>query len=334
MSKLRNIFIILLATLALAACTDNEQFRINGVIDGKPTMNLRVAYYADGALKTILTAAREGEFEIYGSSRQPTVVEIMDYEFRPLARLYAANGETFEVKFDRYNPTVIEIDGNDVCQRWAEFLRETPDLDVNDPAKINAEVGKYIAAHPDDILSTLLLLTSYDSSVNVMEADSLMAMIAPEARPSALTEGYTFLLQRLVTDATTAPVKGFRYVRKGDREDFDPAKSDVNLLAFTHEGSSNYHVQADALETIAKARSKKLAVYDLSVAPPLNIEDADSLKRHLGSLPGGIAARGVDVLGIQGIPFYIVCDSAGVQYYRGGGLGRATEVIDSLLSTK
>ena len=50
--------IFLLAVLLLWSCTDTEQFRVNGIIEGKPTLNLRVGYYADGAYQTQITAAR------------------------------------------------------------------------------------------------------------------------------------------------------------------------------------------------------------------------------------------------------------------------------------
>lgn len=77
----------LVLALAAGACSDTEQFRVNGTIKGKPSQNLRVGYYADGVFHSQITAAREGEFEFFASSSQPAVLEITDYEYRPLGRL-------------------------------------------------------------------------------------------------------------------------------------------------------------------------------------------------------------------------------------------------------
>ena len=79
----------------MAACSSNDQFRVNGTVEGNPTMNMRAVYYADGVYKTVITAVREGKFEFTGNASQPTVLEIMDYEYRPLARLYVKNGDEY-----------------------------------------------------------------------------------------------------------------------------------------------------------------------------------------------------------------------------------------------
>ena len=192
---MRYILLFALA-LVLTCCTDNEQFRVNGVIEGNPTINLRVAYYADGAYQTQITAAREGKFEFYGSSRQPTVVEIYDYEYRLLGRVYAANGQTLDVKLARSNPYDLSVDGNETAKAWADFLRANADSLRADNAKANDIIGRYIAANPASTVSTLLLLTSFDSAAEPLMADSLLGLIAPEARPSALTDGYNYLLQK------------------------------------------------------------------------------------------------------------------------------------------
>ena len=47
----------LVLALAAGACSDTEQFRVNGTIKGKPSQNLRVGYYADGVFHSQITAA-------------------------------------------------------------------------------------------------------------------------------------------------------------------------------------------------------------------------------------------------------------------------------------
>ncbi len=79
-------------------------------------MNIRVGYYADGVYRTLITVSEKGAFEFYGSSRQPTVVEIYDYEYRLLGRVYAANGQTLDVKLARSNPYDLSVDGNETAK--------------------------------------------------------------------------------------------------------------------------------------------------------------------------------------------------------------------------
>ena len=122
MKRLSYIILALLSIITAAGSAD-DQFRVNGTIEGKPTMNLRAGYYADGKYKTVITAVREGEFEFFGSAGQPSILEITDYDYRPIARLYVVNGETYDVSLEQGRPYSVKASGNPVNERWSEFLR-------------------------------------------------------------------------------------------------------------------------------------------------------------------------------------------------------------------
>nr|MDE6464126.1 DUF4369 domain-containing protein [Muribaculaceae bacterium] len=124
---MRRHIIIILTALLLCACGDEERFRISGSIDGNPTMNMRVGYYADGTFQSLITAARDGKFEFYGSSPAGTVVEIYDYDNRLLGRTYAANGQEIELRLDRNSPHRLHASGNEAAAAWADFLRQAAD---------------------------------------------------------------------------------------------------------------------------------------------------------------------------------------------------------------
>lgn len=320
-------------TAVLCACTNNEQFRVNGTIAGKTTMNLRISYYSDGGLHTIVTAARDGEFEFFGASRQPTVVEICDYDHRPLSRLYAANGETFEVFIDKDNPANNKVSGNDVSERWSRVVADNADNFAGDKAGANDAVASYIAAHPDDIISTLLLITAYDASANPAMADSLLSSIDPQARPSALTDGFNFLMQRLVTDNATDTISAITFVNDNKARQFTPAGNAASLLAFTDDDDRDYDMLAERIEQAAK-KKKSIAYYDLRTNPSRQSFEEDTFVRVTGRLPGGVAAKDVFTLGIPAVPFYIVTDSAGIQHYRGKALDKAFATADSLAKLK
>ncbi len=324
----------ILSVLLLTACFDNEQFRVNGRIEGKPTMNLRAGYYADGAYHTLITAAREGEFEFYASATQPTVLEITDYDYRPLGRLYVVNGETYTISIDPANPYAVESDGSDVNRRWSTFLRDNSEALAADP---NTAVARYIADNPADIVSTILLLTTYDSSRSAVEADSLMAMIAPEARPSSLTEGYNYLLQRLVTSEALGQMLPIQYIdRRDSLMNFIPTGRPASLIALSKASEGSRDTIVPALRRLNKQHAaKNLAILDFLLDPDTTewkkgvVPDSATWKQ--GWAAGGLSGMSIERLGVPSTPFFVVCDSIGAQLYRGASVTRAAAIVDSLL---
>ncbi len=325
----------LVLALAAGACSDTEQFRVNGTIKGKPSQNLRVGYYADGAFHSQITAAREGEFEFFASSSQPAILEITDYEYRPLGRLYVVNGETYTIEIDPADPYAVKAGGSPVNERWSAFLRDKADALRVDA---NTAVAAYIRANPADVVSTLLLLYSYDSSRSPVEADSLLAAIAPEARPSALTDGYIYLLQRMVSDEVFAPLADIRYIDMRDSlATFSPRSRKASLLMVTREPERHDSI-IEAMRALDKRHGRYLAILDYSVDPDTatwhRAARADSAAWKHGWAPGALAGFGVDALGIPATPFFIVCDTAGTQLYRGPSVSRAAAVADSIIKTE
>ncbi|MBD5219745.1 MAG: DUF4369 domain-containing protein [Bacteroidales bacterium] len=336
MKYFATISLLVLLLLACGGCADTEQFRVNGTIEGKPTLNLRIAYYADGAYRTAVTAAREGEFEFYGSAKSPAMVEILDYDYRPLARLYAVNGETYEIKMDRTDHYAVEIRGNRTNEDWSRFLRENAKTLREGGRKANEAVAQHIAANPGSVTSTLLLLTAYDSSADPMEADSLLSLIDLQARPSALTDGYMESLQRLVAVAADTEVMPIPYFfRRGEFPVMKPSDKPYTLLSFTTRNTrGTAHV--NTLRSLSKRTPKdRLRVMDLSLDNDTiewrSTTRPDSATWTQGWVAGNISAIGVDRLAIPSLPFYVICDSTGHQIYRGADTGRVTAVADSLL---
>ena len=282
-------FLLLLCLLLVlgSSCSNNDQFRVNGTIDGKATMNLRINYLDNGALHTIVTAARDGEFEFFASSPQPTIVQISDYDNRPLARLYAVNGETFDIRIDRSKPYGVEIEGNELSGRWADFLRNNSDKMSAGRDSANAVIARYIA----------------------------------------------IMLERLVNEKTTSPIESFRFLNADTARTFRPSDNKASLLAFTLEEDEGYQTLSDLLERHAK-NNRKAFIADLRTDPSrVSYEGADTCARVIGRLPGGIAAPGIERLGIPRLPFFIVTDKDGNQLYRGTDIGKAFNKLDSLSKT-
>lgn len=324
---------VLAATLFAVACTDNDQFRVNGTIAGNTTMNLRVGYYANGAYRTHITAAREGEFEFFGTSRQPVVVDIFDYEYRVMARLYASNGQTMQVTIDRAKPFDVVVEGNAVSSEWAAFLRQNADsLTAGDEAA-NSVIAHYILAHPDNIVSTLLLTNNFHTAADPELADSLLASIDPQARPSALTDSYNYLLQRIVAESATDTVASFRYVNSKDSIcTFNPADHARTVLVFSDE---NQQRTAHALPLLRRyADNKKVYVLEIGLDPEYTdwrrYTAADSSAWNQGWLPGGPVAAGIEQFAVPQTPFYMVVDSAGCQILRATSPAPVNDILKNI----
>lgn len=335
-----NRFFIFLAisTAILFGCTNSEQFRVNGTIEGKPTMNMRIGYYADGVYNTMIIAAREGEFEFFGSSRQPTVVEILDYDYRPMGRVYIGNGQTVDCKLVRGNPFAIEATGNDITERWSEFLRANSDTLKMGGNHANAVIDRYIRNNPDNIISTLLLTTNYDSSSDPAEADSLLSVISPQARPSSLTESYNFILQRLVTETASAEVLPFKYISLSDSiRTFRPSAATYSVLCFDN-GKNTRAAMKPSLERLwKKGKGGKLGILDMTTEAEKSSwqfeSKRDSVSWPVGWTPGALSTLGIDRLAIPTVPFFVVCDSTGRQLLRTRSQERMEQYTDSLLKT-
>ena len=104
--------------------------------------------------------------------------------FRPMGRVYASNGDRIECHLTRNAPEKIQVSGNEISERWAKFLNDNADRLTS--AGGNDAIEEYVRKNPSDIVSTLLMLTSYDASSDALRADSIMSSINPEMRPSLL----------------------------------------------------------------------------------------------------------------------------------------------------
>lgn len=320
--------------LVAASCGDSESFTIEGRIEDNATINIRYVYYTNGVLNRGITASRDGKFEIKGVAPTPTIVEITDNDYRPLGLLYIANGDRIECTLTRGNPYALKVDGSDVSSRWAAFLNDNADaLRAN---KANAAVEKYISDHPDDVVSTLLMLTAYDSSRNAMHADSLMSSISQQARPSILVDGYNAMLQRLVSQTVAEPVEAIPYFNRRDSlVSFTPGSGKWSMLVMSDEYSGRRDSIVPALRRIRKLKkASDINIVDFSL-------DRDTIRWHKstrndsagwtqGWVAGSVASPGIDRLGVPRLPYFIIVDSLGNQSLRTSSVAEAEQYFNQL----
>ncbi|MDE6854141.1 MAG: hypothetical protein K2J38_03705 [Muribaculaceae bacterium] len=322
------------AALLTSACSSGDQFRVNGTIKGNPTMNLRAGYYADGRYRTVITGVREGKFEFFGSSGQPGVLELTDNEYRPLGRLYVQNGENFDISIDPADPYAVEASGNDVTSRWVAFLRDNADALRSD---LNGTVAAYVGSHPADVLSAILMVTTYDSSSSPSEADSLLSLIEPQARPSSVTEGYAYVLQRLLTATDSVTLPPVRYVDMRDSVmEFGLSGHPLSLVAI----SETSDIPTDSVLPVLRRLHKRYKASQLSILDFSTDADTsdwrsgirtDSVKWTSGWSAGGIASPALQRLAPASVPCFVLTDSTGREVFRSVSASEVERKVKSLL---
>lgn len=323
------------------ACGHPDSFRIEGEIEGNPTMNLRVVYTGDGGAQSVVTAAREGKFHIDGRAGRPTVVGIFDNDYRIIGRTLAENGRDIHLRLNRDNPYDIKADGYEPAERWAEWTRSRADsLRSAAPAARNAMIARFIETNPSDLTGALLLTTEFDcSGEHAGEASRLWALLADEAKPANLTASYAAMLDRVTSATTRGPIAAIPYmVRGGKTEIFRPSRNRLSLIAVTGPTDRRDSLMADLRRAVRHKAAGRFEVIELSLVPDTvewrRAVASDTVKWIQGWIAGGISAGAVGRLGLPEIPYYILTDSAGTQLWRGtdarAALSEAVEALSAL----
>ncbi len=334
---MKKIFYAAIGALSLitVACGHPDTYRVEGEIAEKPTMNLRVVSYGDEGTTQAVTAAREGKFGFESKAADARMVEIYDNDYRLLARFMATNGDDISLEVPRSNPYQVRAKGNELSARWSKFLNDNEAALTENANKV---VAAYVGEHREDALSTLLLLTEYDASgeAGSAAADSLAALIAPEARLGSISAGLMAQLEHLNSAASREPVKAIPYFTT-DRKTatLRPGGAKLNLLAITADGTGHKEV-ADELRKIARHTAPgKLKLYDLSTAQDTLVWRRsirpDSATWTQGWVGGGISSSALGRLAVPEVPYFIVTDSAGRQIWRGASAEEARSFIVSKL---
>ncbi len=332
------ILLAMLLVLLVSACSKDKGFAVEGHVSDGATMNIRALYYDNGKLQNSVFPTDKGAFVMRGTSADGTIVELLSNDYRLLGRFYAVDGDQLKVTLDPKSPNKIRVEGNETAQRWAKILNDNAKLlDSKNAVHINAFVAKYVGAHRGDIVSTLLLLTTYDWSINPAEGEKLLSTIKTEARPAHLVDGYSLNLARVGKQAGEARVVPFSYLDERDSlATFNPRRQAMALLSFTDESSGRSDSIIPALRRIHDSIPdvKTLRVLDFSMDGDTltwrRAVCADSTKFDHGWAAGSVAAIAISRLGIPRLPFFVVVDSTGTQIYRGSSISQA----EAALATK
>jgi len=331
-------YLIINIVSLLCACGSDDKFTLQGTLAGGETQSLRFVYYSDGALRVIPGAARDGEFKVEGAASVPTVVDILSNDGHVIGRVYVANGDKIKCELNRMAPWNIKLEGTEANSRWAGFIRANSEVLKNaDTLAFNRAIAEYIAKHTDDVVSTLLLVTSYDARRNPKEATRLLEKISPVVRPMSLVDG--LVTQLSAVSSRHDSIDRFRYyIRRDTLEVFETRRAEVSLLAFSDapDGTKRADSILNALRSVHKRyKVKEMQMLDLS----LDVDSfawkrsmrADSATWKRGWLPGSVATKGLENVAVALLPWFVVADSGGLIVYRGSSVTDAVKAVDDAL---
>lgn len=339
MHKITGIIAAVLTGLWLWSCSGPTSFKIKGELTDGSTSNLYVKYYGGHAVRTGVTAAREGKFEAEFSSPEPTIVELLDNESNILARMFLKNGDEVSVTVDRANPAASKVTGNEINQRWSDLINSNAELiSSGDSEGINSMIEEYITANPGDPVGALMFAEFYDSSADPAHAMEVMEMIDIEARPAGVLDPVATTVREFGHEESYGKVQPIKYrLAKNDSVlTFKPGDKKVSLIALSDENSKHSDSIVPHLKKITKDfPEKKLQVIDFVLYADTGafkrVTYRDSATWTQAWLPGGILGKGIESLAIPDMPYFIVTDSAGTQLYRGTSATEAADKIKEIM---
>lgn len=323
----------LVFALIMASCGHGDSIRVEGKIEGKETINLRLVYFSDGSVRTGVTASQEGDFAFEVPATAQSLVEIYDNDYRIMARFVADAGDDISLNINRQNPYLTKVKGNKLAEAWSKFLNDNAEqLRGASKAQRNKTIGDFVRANPDNPLSELLMATEFDASAEASaEAATLMDMIAPEAKSSGFSVGFAEMVAQTGKMGPEATVEPIDYKIHGEKKTYDPKEAEVSLIAFTNQSSGRDSI-VGALRRLARHKAKgKFELMDLNTDVDTfamrRTVLADSATWTQGWLPGGVAAKGADRLAIPSQPFFIVVGKDGRQLWRGASITAASSQV-------
>lgn len=319
MKKL-SFFIILL--LMLGSCSSNE-FKIDGNISGVD--GVRIVFNGDsGVVDEWVTTDKKGRFSFTGTTAEPVLVSVMDIRGEPLAMVVAAGGNHLKLKGDAAKPQDIKMKGSRLTEDWQLFRDEHAAFYTDpNPSRLDAAIEKYVREHPDDMLSTVLLLADYSDYSDRDKVDKMLDGIKAEARPESLV--------RVLTSGPQARKRS-------------PLPRLMSLTLFNHDAAAVEipltgrgttlislwaNPQNDRATLLNKLKTLEDGVRVIDVLAEgdtlrwnqTTIADPESWQHYWA--PGGPLEPGIQTLGITSLPWYAVTDSTGMVTYSGPDLTAA-----------
>lgn len=328
-------FLTLMAAMALTGCgDDNPHFTLRCRIEGLGSQGVDMIYTDQrGVLRKVTSHPdSKGIVEFTGESAAPTLAELFTTgRGEPLLALPVKNGEKVEARMAMGQPLTLEVKGWKPAPAYVRMAAAVDSL--ADAKERNRAVANLVKEHPGDFLSAMMLITRFQVAGHELEADSLLNLLLPEARPQGMMKNWAVPLGTQTSTGARGEMKNVSLVYSTDstrRANLSPGLQSYGLLLVT----SNSKKRDEVVELRSLRDSfprTRLEILEASVNPDSAAWRSsiarDTANWQQGWAPGGVSSATLRRLQIPRVPYYIVSDSAGTVLYRGDNFGEATTTV-------
>lgn len=313
--RVRSLLVCLFACLlGLTGCTSSD-FTIQAQLDGIPERTVVIAYCSDQGMVTERVTLGEGNsFTHHGSSDEYTLVSLWNLQGQLIAQLVVRNGDKMTVKSDGLQLPTTQVTGNGVTEQWMKFRKENHQAyDSHDTATIDRLIEQYVIQHPDQLLSTVLLVADYSQLDGSKHVRQLLQTIHPDARPQQLVATIDYLLQQ--HKDMPERITSFTLYRLGKGFEELKANEKATALLFWSRHDEGRKEYVDSMRAIARREGDKVQLADILVDPDTTqwskTVKSDSANWTHWWAPGGIMDPMLSSIAIMRTPLLVVTDSTG-----------------------
>lgn len=332
---MKQTYLFLLILVAALTSCNSGSFKIDGNITNLESNAVTVVFHGDsGIVEQQADVDKKGHFAFKGESPQPVIVYLLNHRYEVLAVAVVANGDHIKVKGDAGKSMSFKVKGNRLNEDWQLFRDEHRAFysDPN-PSRLDAAIEKYVREHPDDMLSTVLMLVDYSDYNDLAKVNKMLKGINAKARPESLTATLMITTQlkkkktnmpRLTTLNLVKHDGGFEEIKLADR---------MTLLSMWANPQNDRSTLVANLQALSDKSEGRIRIIDI-------LTEGDTLRWHKTIqgekwphywAPGGPLEQGIQLLGITSLPWYAVADSTGLILYSGPNLDTATKMVTESL---
>ena len=319
--------------------------------DSRTSNTYRMLYYASDDKKgwitetAITVTAGKGKEELI--TRNPTIVWIFRGGNKPITAFYAERGDDIEIIGKSADPLDWEIKGNELTEEWSKWrLENVKTLRSGNAKAINAAIKKYVEAHKDGQLSTVLMLTTFNRYADESLFVKLWNMIDEDAKePKLLTAiGRADQLTGSKADSPQA-IKQLQLHTSADTIiERKMQDAGATVLYLWHGDDYSRPQDFDTLRTLYKKyrADSRLQIIDIMLD-----RDTMSWSSRLGTdslkapstrwlhawAPGGEMHSSIEKLRVRHTPATIVLDSRGAERFRGESVSKAAGAAEKVLGS-
>lgn len=317
---MKQISFFLLLMAILTSCSSGS-FKIDGNLTNLKGTTVKVIFSGDsGVVDGWTSVDKKGHFTLEGQASQPVLVSLYDGRGNPLVTLVAVNGDHLKVKGDAGKAMGVKVKGNRLNEDW-QLFRDEHAAFYTDPnsSRLDAAIEKYVREHPDDMLSTVLLVADYSNYDDRDKVDRMLKGINSEARPESLAR--PLLDNRVPGKNSRLPrLMSLKLIKhNGDFEEIKLTDG-IDLISLWASPQNDRKMLIDKIQTL----DEDVRVIDV-------LAESDTLRWHKTIAddpeswphywaPGGPLEQGIQLLGITSMPWYAVVDSTGMVTYSGPSL--------------